>query len=98
MLENSTYSILSPEGFASILWKDGKRAEEAAQIMGVTADDLKRLKVIERIVPEYGNADEETVADIAGYMKSHMVDFLRQFDHMDGEAIAAQRYERFRKF
>lgn len=98
MLENSTYSILSPEGFASILWKDGKRAEEAAQIMGVTADDLKRLKVIERIVPEYGNADEETVADIAGYMKSHMVDFLRQFDHMDGEAIAAQRYDRFRKF
>lgn len=98
MLENSTYSILSPEGFASILWKDGKRAEEAAQIMGVTADDLKRLRVIERIIPEYGSADEETVVDIAGYMKSHMVTFLQQFDHMDGEAIAAQRYERFRRF
>lgn len=98
MLENSTYSILSPEGFASILWKDGKRAKEAAQIMGVTADDLKRLQVIEQIVPEYGSAGRETAADIAGYMKSHMVDFLRQFDHMDGGAIAAQRYDRFRKF
>ena len=98
MLENSTYSILSPEGFASILWKDGKRAKEAAQIMGITADDLKRLVVIDRIVPEYGCACEETVADISGYLKSHMVSFLKQFDHMDGEAIAAQRYDRFRKF
>ncbi len=98
MLENSTYSILSPEGFASILWKDGKRAKEAAQIMGITADDLKRLLVIDRIVPEYGCACEETVADISGYLKSHMVSFLKQFDHMDGEAIAAQRYDRFRKF
>ena len=98
MLENSTYSILSPEGFASILWKDGKRAKEAAQIMGITADDLKRLLVIDRIVPEYGGACEETVADISGYLKSHMVSFLKQFDHMDGEAIAAQRYDRFRKF
>ncbi len=98
MLENSTYSILSPEGFASIFWKDGKRAKEAAQIMGITADDLKRLLVIDRIVPEYGCACEETVADISGYLKSHMVSFLKQFDHMDGEAIAAQRYDRFRKF
>lgn len=98
MLENSTYSILSPEGFASILWKDGKRASEAAQVMGITAEDLKHLQVIERIIPEYGSAGEETVRDIAGYMKSHMVEFLRKFDGMDGEQIAAQRYERFRKF
>lgn len=98
MLENSTYSILSPEGFASILWKDGKRADEAAQIMGITAEDLKRLKVIEKIVPEYGSAGRDTVKDISGYMKSQMVEFLQKFDGMDGEQIAAQRYERFRKF
>ncbi len=98
MLENSTYSILSPEGFASILWKDGKRAEEAAQVMGITADDLKRLSVIETIVPEYGTADESTVKDIAGFMKEHMVEFLRKFDGMDGEAIAEERYMRFRKY
>lgn len=98
MLENSTYSVLSPEGFASILWKDGKRAEEAAQIMGVTAEDLKRLSVIETIVPEYGRADASTVRDIAGFMKEHMIAFLRKFDGMDGEAIAEDRYNRFRKY
>lgn len=98
MLENSTYSILSPEGFASILWKDGKRAKEAAQVMGITAEDLKRLQVIETIVPEYGGADTSTVRDIAGFMKTHMRLFLQKFEGMDGEAAARQRYERFRKF
>ncbi len=98
MLENSTYSILSPEGFASILWKDGKRAEEAAQVMGITAEDLKHLSVIETIVPEYGRADASTVGDIAGFMKEHMLAFLRKFDGMDGEAIAEDRYNRFRKY
>lgn len=98
MLENSTYSILSPEGFASILWKDGKRAKEAAQVMGITAEDLKRLQVIETIVPEYGGADTSTVQDIAGFMKAHMRMFLQKFEGMDGEAVARHRYERFRKF
>ena len=98
MLENSTYSILSPEGFASILWKDGKRAEEAAGVMGVTAEDLKRLSVIETIVPEYGRADASTAYDIAGFIKEHMLAFLRKFDNMDGEAIAEDRYRRFRKY
>ena len=98
MLENSTYSVLSPEGFASILWKDGKRAKEAAQVMGITADDLKRLEVIEEIIPEYGSAGPDTVGDIAGYMKFHMTEFLKKFDKMSGEEIASNRYERFRKF
>ncbi len=98
MLENSTYSILSPEGFASILWKDGKRAKEAAGVMGITAEDLKRMQVIETIVPEYGGADTSTVQDIAGFMKTHMQMFLQKFEGMDGEAIARHRYERFRKF
>ena len=98
MLENSTYSILSPEGFASILWKDGKRAEEAAGVMGITADDLAALSVIERIIPEFGGADSVTARDIAGFMKEKMVDFLKRFEHMDGEAIARDRYMRFRKY
>ena len=54
MLENATYSILSPEGFASILWKDAGRAKEASEIMNITAQDLKRLRVIEEIIPEFG--------------------------------------------
>ena len=98
MLENSTYSILSPEGFASILWKDGKRAKEAAGVMGITADDLKRLQVIEKIIPEYGGADSSTVKDIAGYIKINIADFLQKFDGMDQEEIVRKRYERFRKF
>lgn len=98
MLENSTYSILSPEGFASILWKDGRRAEEAASVMGITAEDLRKLKVIEEIIPEFGTADAATVTDIAGFMKEKMVEFLRKFDGMDGDAIAEQRYRRFRKY
>lgn len=52
MLENATYSILSPEGFASILWKDSKRAGEAAEIMKITAKDLKDMKIIEKVIPE----------------------------------------------
>lgn len=98
MLENATYSILSPEGFATILWKDGKRAKEAAGVMGITADDLKRLLVIERIIPEYGSADASTAKDIAGFMKEQMVEFLRKFEGMDGIAIAEDRYSRFRKY
>ena len=98
MLENSTYSVLSPEGFASILWKDGKRAKEAAQVMGITADDLKRLSVIERIIPEYGAAGDSTVNDIAGFMKEQMAVFLKKFDGMDGAAVAEDRYRRFRKY
>lgn len=98
MLENSTYSILSPEGFASILWKDGKRAEEAAGVMGITADNLAMLGVIERVIPEFGGAGNETARDIAGFMKEKIVEFLMRFDGMDGEAIARDRYLRFRKY
>ena len=98
MLENSTYSILSPEGFASILWKDGKRAEEAAGVMGITAEDLYRLHVIEKIIPEFGGADADTAGDIAGCMKEQMTEFLKKFEDMSPEEIAEQRYQRFRKF
>jgi acetyl-CoA carboxylase carboxyl transferase subunit beta len=98
MLENATYSVLSPEGFASILWKDGKRAREAAALMGITADNLKQLQVIEQIIPEFGGADETSVVDIAGYMKEKIVAFLQGFDGMKGEEIAEKRYRRFRQY
>ena len=98
MLENSTYSILSPEGFASILWKDGMRAQEAAEVMKITSDDLKQLQIIERIVPEYGSADASTVADISGFMKERITEFLEKFDGIEGEEIARMRYDRYRKF
>ena len=66
MLENSIYSILSPEGFASILWKDSKRAPEAARVMKITARDLKKLGIIERIIAEPGCAGEQNLHRICG--------------------------------
>ncbi len=98
MLENATYSILSPEGFASILWKDGSRAEEAAEVMKITAAELKNLQIVEEIIPEYGTADEAALSSICNYMKKHMKEFLKKESALTGEEIAAQRYERFRKF
>ena len=98
MMENATYSILSPEGFASILWKDSNRAQEASEVMNITAQDLKRLGVIERIIPEFGGADKKTTEAIAGYMKEYIKEFLAKYDGKSGEQIAEERYDRFRNF
>lgn len=98
MMENSTYSILSPEGFATILWKDGKRAKEASTIMGITALELQKLHVIETIIPEFGGANEKSVTDISFYMKEKMIEFLEKYHGMDGKEIADERYKRFRKY
>ena len=98
MLENATYSILSPEGFASILWKDSSRAKEASEVMHITAQDLYRLHVIEKIIPEFGGADSTTAEAIGGYLKEQMKDFLKRYRGMTGEEIAEQRYGRFRSY
>lgn len=98
MMENATYSILSPEGFASILWKDSNKAQEASEVMNITAQDLKRLGVIEEIVPEFGGADKKSVEAIGEYMKEHIKLFLEKYQGFTGEKIAEQRYQRFRNF
>ena len=98
MLENATYSILSPEGFASILWKDAGRAKEASEVMNITAQDLKRLGVIEKIVPEYGGADKDTKQAIGVYLKEGIKRFLKKYDGMEPEMIAEERYRRFRVY
>lgn len=98
MLENATYSILSPEGFASILWKDSGRAKEASEVMNITAQDLKRLGVIEEIVPEFGGAGKETKQAIGEYLKEQIKKFLQKYEGRTGEEIAEERYERFRAF
>lgn len=98
MMENATYSILSPEGFASILWKDGKRAKEAAEVMKITAHDLKELEVIDDIIPEYGGADEAALSSIGNYMKGNMKKFLIKESGKTKEELVEERYQRFRKF
>ncbi|MCI7450208.1 MAG: acetyl-CoA carboxylase carboxyltransferase subunit alpha, partial [Blautia sp.] len=97
MMENATYTILSPEGFASILWKDSRKAPEAAEVMKVTAAHLKELGVIERIIPEEYPASEENLLEIAEYMKIRMKQFLVKQSGKRGEQIAQERYERFRR-
>ena len=96
--ENAVYSVLSPEGFASILWKDSNKAQEASEVMNITAQDLKRLGVIEEIVPEFGGADKKSVEAIGEYMKEHIKLFLEKYQGITGEEIAEQRYQRFRNF
>ena len=98
MMENATYSILSPEGFASILWKDSSRAQEASEAMKITAQDLKKLGVVEKIIPEYGIASGENVTDIAAFMKKEIKAFLKKYDGKKGQQIADERYKRFRQF
>lgn len=98
MMEHSTYAILSPEGYSAILWKTEGRAEEAAKIMKLTAQDLAALEVIERIIPEFGGATAATVDRIAPVMHSAILDFLKRYDHMSSEDIVQDRYARFRKF
>lgn len=98
MMENATYSVLSPEGFSSILWKDSSRAEEAAGVMKITAQDLFELQVVEKVIPEYGGADDITVGAIAMYMKSQLKEYLTSQAGKSGEDFAQERYERFRQF
>ena len=97
-LENAIYSVLSPEGFASILWKDGHRAPEAAEKMKMTSEDLKQLGVVEKVYPEATPALVENAEPICAALKKDMIDFFKKYDGMDGESIAAERYARFRAF
>lgn len=97
MLENATYSILSPEGFASILWKDGKRAKEAAEIMQMTAENLKSLGMIEKIIWEKKPAAKDTVPELSASIKESLLNFLRKQDKKTPEQIVCERYDRFRR-
>lgn len=98
MMENATYSILSPEGFASILWKDGKRAKEAAGIMKITAEDLLELKIVEWMIPENEPVCEENLPEIAEKIRQRLDCFLLEASRKTETIIVKERYERFRKF
>nr|WP_296049565.1 acetyl-CoA carboxylase carboxyltransferase subunit alpha [uncultured Blautia sp.] len=97
MLEHSVYSILSPEGFASILWKDSKKAKEAAAVMKLTAEDLCEMGMIEHVIPETEPVNRENMADVAGCLENGIADFLEKYSGKEPEELLEHRYQRFRK-
>ena len=98
MMENSIYSILSPEGFATILWKDSTKAKEAAEVMKLTAADLKKLGIIEKVIPEESPLTRENMTDTMETMKKQIREFLNVYCELDIKTLLDKRYNRFRKF
>jgi len=97
MLEHAIYSVISPEGCAAILWGDGTRAMEAAETLRLTAQNLKKLGVIDIIVKEpLGGAHRDTFI-AAEYLKDAMIKALKEIETIPGDKLAAMRYEKFRK-
>ena len=97
MLENSIYSVLSPEGFASILWKDSKRASEAAEVMKLTAQDLERLGIVEQVISEPAEFTDENLDVVCRDMDGRIGEFLEKYCAMDAAELTEKRYERFRR-
>lgn len=98
MLENSIYSILSPEGFASILWKDSTKAKEAAAVMKLTASDLYEKGIIEQVIPEPENLTPESMWQVAERLNHKICTFLQKYTSLSEEELLETRYARFRKF
>lgn len=98
MLEHSIYSILSPEGFASILYKDAKKSKEAAEVMKITSKELLGLGVIDRVIKEDIPLTVDTMDTVIEEMVSNMDDFFEKNSSKSKEEIAEDRYNRFRKF
>ena len=97
MLENAYYAVLSPEGFASILWKDPSRRGEACDVMKLTAQDLKALGVIDRIIPEpLGGAQRDPKALFAA-LDQAIADALCELDGMNADELTSARYQKYRK-
>lgn len=98
MLENAVYSVLSPEGYASILWNNQERAEEAAKRMKLTAADLLELGIVEKIFGEPMNLSTTNMGGICQKLKEEIVLFIKKYNKKSKKRIVHQRYRRFRKF
>lgn len=96
ILENAIYSILSPEGFASILWKDSKRAKEAAEVMKLTARELKEAGIVEEVIEEPQHFTVETLSSVCDNLERKIHHFLWKYKEISETDIAEERYKRFR--
>ena len=94
MLENSIYAVLSPEGFASILWKDGSRAMEAAELMKITSHELLEMEVVDKVISERGLSTKELLARVKNELQTE----IEQLKQLPLEKLLEERYLRFRKY
>ena len=98
MLQYSTYSVISPEGCASILWKSAEKASTAAEVMGLTAQRLKELKLIDEIVAEPIGGAHRDYAEMAENLKQRILTDLHELDNLDKEALLHRRYQRLMSY
>lgn len=98
MLQYSTYSVISPEGCASILWKSADKASTAAEVMGLTAPRLKELELIDNIVPEPLGGAHRNVEQIAQNLKQRIVEDLAGLDQLNKEDLLERRYQRLMNY
>lgn len=98
MLENSMYSILSPEGFASILWKDGSKMSDAAAMMKCTSVELKQLGLVDKVICEKTPAIVDDMDELNKTLKKEITSFIEKYKLYSPQQLADIRYERFRKF
>ena len=98
MLQNSTYSVISPEGCASILWKTAEKAPEAAEQLGLTAQRLKTLGLIDRIVTEPIGGAHRDYEGMMNNMRKALAESLKTFQSMDEEALLERRHERLMSY
>lgn len=98
MLQYSTYSVISPEGCASILWKSAEKASTAAEVMGLTATRLKELGLIDNIVPEPLGGAHRNYHEMARNLKQCLVEELNELDTFDKDGLLERRYERLMSY
>jgi len=98
MLQYSVYSVISPEGCASILWKTSERASDAAEALGITAHRLKALGLIDKIVNEPVGGAHRDYKQMASYLKRALADAWRQLSDLTTDELVARRYERLNSY
>ena len=97
MLENSVYSLLSPEGFASILWKDATKAREAAEVMKITAQDLMHYEIIDKVIDEPKGGAQSDVLSVAETLKRNLIEDINELCCEGTDELIEKRYDKFRK-
>ncbi len=96
MLENAVYSILSPEGFSSILYKDSSRCKEAAEHMKLTSYDLKNLGIIDEIIEEPKGGIEKEFKQVTKILKEKIIDEIENLEELSIDKMLEQRYQKYR--